>query len=694
MGRVSGFRPLIVDGGEPERLTVANATDDFLDAYGVKPILGRSIQREDTRDGAPGVALLGESYWRSRFSADHAVLGRVIRVQDKPVTIVGVLPAKFFRETKVWIVSSDRELQMRGSGTPVVGRLRAGVSLTEAANLLSMLSKDIPGFPGQPAEGLPKIELRPMYEYETGGYRDTIRILAGAVGLILLIACVNVAGLLIARGATREAELAVRASIGASRVRLIRQLLTESLVLALTGAVVGTVGAWVALDALVAILPFNLPENSPATINLVVLACTLSLSVASALIFGLVPALTLSRVRVGTHLVKAGRRAGGPLSRRGGQWLIAVQVGLALVLLAGAGLMVRSFARLVSVDLGFDPASIVAVEVEPVEQTAAARVRYYPALLQALKAMPDIAEAGALDDSTMRGGGTMTPLQSDSGVPAAGSTKLILPGLFETLGVRPVFGRLPVFGREEEEAVINEEAARAYERQSPIGDGITQQVGRGGSRHVRIVGVVPTLRHRGPQGRIDPAFYLPPNPAYSPPMSIVLRFRPGASVAPDELRRVATTIGPKVLIGRIGPVSDYLERQVSTPRHRMQLLALLGAFGLLLTLVGIFSMTSYAVSRRTREIGIRMAFGARPADVVRRVVSDAAWPVAFGLAGGVTAAWYATELIRTFLFQTPPRDPATLFVVAAGLGVVACVAAWIPARRAAHVDPVAALRAD
>jgi predicted permease len=692
-GRLTGFYPRIVDAGEPERLVVGEASEDFLEVYGVQPLVGRGIQIQDTRENAPRVALLGHAYWQSRFGGTHDAIGRVIRVAGKPATIVGVLPAGFYRETAVW---EPRQVaasfaNKRGTGTPVVGRLRPGVTLAQAERDLTNLTVR-----SEPDPYLPSavhVALKSMYEEETRGSVKTITTLAWAVGLILLIACVNVAGLLLARGAIREPELAIRASIGAGRGRLVRQLLTESLILAAAGGLVGLVLAWICLDALVAIIPMSLPPNSPATINLTVLGFAAILSVASSLVFGLVPALRISRARMGTQLALAGRRHGSALSRRGGQLLIAAEVALAVILLAGAGLMVRSFARLSAVDVGFDPSAVLTIEVEPIDPAPAVREQYYPALLTAIRTLPEVAAAGAVDDLPLRDGSTITFVR---GVPTQLPMRQILPGYFEALGLPLKLGRLPTESDRtgaEHVALINEQAARVFfPGGSPVGQ-LLQTAGKDDPPR-RIVGVVGNVRHYGPRWAPEAQLYVLYGRTAKKPLRIILRPRASAVVPGDRLRQMVQAVGPKVLVGPIRSGTDDLGKTVLNPRRRTLLLSLLGGLGMLLTLVGIFSMTAYAVARRTQEIGIRMAFGAEPGDVVRTMVRDAAWPALAGLSAGMAGAFFATRIIASFLFETTSHDPATFTAVALLMGAAALVAAWVPARRAALVEPVIALRAE
>jgi putative ABC transport system permease protein len=698
MGRVSGFVPLIVEAGTPQRLVVAEASEDFLETYGVLPILGRGIQLDDTREGAPPVALLGHAFWQREFGGDANVLGRALRIENEPVTIVGVLPAGFYSETGVWQARrfSARRLGNRGSGTPVIARLRPGVTLAEATAALDAVTP--PSESGEPTTGSARVVLESMYDDETGQYGATIRTLSMAVGLIVLIACVNVAGLMLARGATRDVELAIRASIGAGRGRLIRQLLTESLLLAMAGAAMGVLLAYVSLDSLVALVPLELPANSPVAINATVLAFALGVAIVTALFFGLVPALKLSRApKMISTVLAVGGRGGAPLSKRAGQSLIAIEVALALVLMTGSGLILRSFAKLITVDLGYDRANVLTLEVEPLDPSAAVRRDYYAALADTLRQQPEVSAVGAIDQLGLTGGGSYGFPKADTGASVEGPQRTVLPGYFEAMGVRPIAGRLiedadRLVG---EAVVVNATASEKYFGGNAIGH--TLRSGGPRPRLWRIVGVVANVRHSGPQGRMGPEMYILPNPAASETsdaLAMVMRLRSDASLPVERVKQIAEGLGPRVLVGKIRPATALVSQQLARPRNRMLLLTLLGAFGLMLTLVGIFSMTAYAVNRRRREIGVRVAFGARPAQVVGIMIRDAVWPVAFGLIAGLVGTYYATRIIRSFLFQTAPNDLVTLVAVVLVLAVAAGLAAWLPARRAASVDPVSALRAE
>jgi predicted permease len=699
MGRSQGFRQPIVDAAAPQRLTVAEASEGFLETYGITPILGRFFHADETREGAAAVAILGHAFWQREFGGDPQVLGRGIRIRNKTATIVGVLPAGFFKNTAVW---EPRQLsaamaERRGTGTPVIARLRPGVTLEAARAAMEAVTApaSLVGKTSQPA----RVVIESMYDEETSQFGATIQTLAMAVGLLLLIACVNVAGLLLARGATRGVEMAIRASIGAGRGRLVRQLLTESVILAFAGAVAGVAIAYASLDSIVALVPLSLPANSPVAINSTVLGFALVLTILTALVFGLAPALKLSRVPNSiTSTVSVGGRSGAPLSKRGGQWLIGIEVALALVLLTGAGLVVKSFARLVSIDRGFDTTNVVALEVEPIEQVAQLRRDYYAALAAALRDLPQVASVGAIDQAALAGGNRYSAVVTDSQVSFDGPQRTVLPGYFEAMSIRPIAGRLLEDGDRASgtAVVVTAAAAQEYFGGNAVGHTLTAR-GRV-SRHFEIVGVIPDTRLGPAERRIGPEMFMLPNPSDASEaalrLTMIMRQREGTSLSLDRLKQAAEGVGPRVLFERVVPVSTLLDRYVVAPRHRMLLLAMLGTFGLLLTLVGVFSMTAYAVARRTREIGVRVAFGARPRQVIGVVIRDAMWPLAFGLAAGVVGSYYATRVITTFLFQTTPSDPMTLTTAVALLAIATLLAAWVPARGALAVDPVAALRAD
>ncbi len=685
----------IVEAPAPERVAVGEVSEDFLEVYGIGPHMGRTIGIDDLRVGAAPVVLLGHRYWLDRFAGDADVVGRGLRIDGQPATIIGVLPAGFYENLHVWRpsrVAIDRP-DFRGSDASVHGRLRSGLSPEQAARELPVITRQAAGLRGDSFTGT--VLLRPMHTGPTPRQVSVLGLLSAAVGLVLLIACTNVAGLLLARGAVRQPELAVRAALGAGRLRLVRQLFTESLVLSFAGTAVGLLVAWLSLDALVALVPLALPPNSPAAINGTVLAAAAGVALALPLLFGLVPALCLSRVRIGRVASLAARRHGSSLSRRGGQILTAVEVALAIVLLAGAGLLVRSFHRLTTVDLGFDPGSFLTMDVMPVDQSPAARAAYYPLLVQAIRAVPGVVSAGAANVVPLQDRWLNVYVGSDT---ESIGVQHVTTGYFESIGLRPVEGRLPNDADLENGRAVLVANQSLATRLSSQGTVLGQRVEILKVPY-EVIGVVPDLRRSASTGDFGRA-YLP----YAPhraigntwPLTVVVRPAAGAShsTVAAHLRQAAHSIGPPVVVERIRSGHDWLGDQVATPRKQTLLLGLLGTLALLLTLVGIFSVTAFAVARRTHEIGVRMAFGAQPRHVVSETVRETMWPVAAGLAAGVAVAFFATRAVASMLFETTARDPITFAAVAALLGATALLAAWLPARRAARVNPVVALRTE
>ena len=403
-GSSRAFRGRITGGDTPERIQVSHFTEDYLRMLGVAPIIGRALTRDDMNPGAPLVALLGYGYWQSRYGGNADIIGQSIGLDDENATIVGVLPAWFDATTPLAtpLRVQPPMFNRRGTGMSVEARLRPGLTLEQARERLQARMSSTTRPPEDRREARPVITSR--LESSLSQYRTTVAIFAGAVGLILLIAAVNVAGLLLARGSARHSEFAVRASLGAGRGRLIRQLLTESLALAIPATVLGVLLAWLSLGAIEKNLPFPLPQNSPIAINATVLLLTIALLVPTVLLFSIVPALRLTRIQIDAVLARGARQLGSSFSRRGGQLLIGAEIAIAVVLVTGAGLMIRSFIRMSAVELGFTTDGLVTMQVLPLERTAAAHKAYYDQLLQRLRQSPSIASAGLVDNLVLAGG--------------------------------------------------------------------------------------------------------------------------------------------------------------------------------------------------------------------------------------------------------------------------------------------------
>ena len=683
----------VVDADVPERVDAIAISETYLSVHGLPPVIGRGFTADDTRPGAPAVALLGHGYWQRRYGGDRGVVGRIITFDGVPSTIVGVLPRRA-QNIAIWLPVAAPTDETRTAGS-AIARLRPGVSREAAERQLSAVVVPRPGAAGVAQKT--SVQLTPLLDQAIGGNRITTGLLTGAVGLILLLACVNVAGLLLARGATRQTELAVRSSIGAGRARLVRQLLVESVVLSSLGGAVGVLLAWLSLDGLVANIPMTLPSNSPVELNLAVLSASVGLVIATGVLFGLVPAIRLSRAPLGVALARGSRRHGAPLSRRGGQLLIAAEIALALVLVAGAGVMIRSFARLISVDLGFDPGAIVTLEATPLDPSPAVHAQFYPALLEALRAVPGVEAVGAIDHLPLGDSGSTTVATVDGSSVVIG-VKQVLPGYFEAMGIPLRSGRLFTeadYAAGLPAALINETAAREM---FPVGSAIGRQI-IVRKRAYTVLGVVADVRGRASAARIGDQLFLPftasaDNIGRARGLTIVVRPRRDAPDLASQLRRTAESTGPRVLVERVRHGTEWFGDSVITPRQRTVLFGLLGSLALVLATVGVFGMTAYSVARRTQEIGVRMALGGRPGAMVLRLLRDSALPIAAGTLIGLAGAAAATRTIASFLFQTDPIDPLTFAAVGGLLVGAGCLAAWIPARRAAKIDPVVALRAE
>jgi putative ABC transport system permease protein len=695
----SAFRGRIIDGPEPQRIEVMQFTEDYLPMYGVVPVIGRNFTRDDCELQSPLVALLGYGFWQTHFGGNRDVLGATIRLDNAVATVIGVLPAWFNRTTPIStpLRIAPAELARRGTGrVSVEARLRPGISLDDAAVRLS------PRMPPPTGAGEQvRTRLASRLESTLSGYRTTINVFIGAVALIVLLAGVNLAGLLLARGAARQRELDVRASLGASRTRLVQQLLTESVVLAVPAGMIGVALAWVSLDAIVANIPLSMPSNSPVTLNLSVLVLTLAALLAITVVFGLVPAIRLSRANAGRVMVRSSRHVGSALSRRGGQLLIGAEIALAVLLVAGAGLMLRSYLRMSAVDLGFNSDDLITMQVMPLVSEPPAHKHYYEALLPQLRTLPGVASAALVDNFALGSGTSFTGVKSAESAEVFAQVFATSPGYLETLGASLRAGRLmndADYASQSRVVVINESAARLLFNSE---GGIGREVTRSGSQQPwTVVGVIADLRHGGPlntrQDSRSQVFFPfePTKGAVTSPMTIVLRLSRPAPGLTEQMRRVAQSIGPRVVVEKVLTADALFNERVITPRRRLVLLGLLGSLGLVLALVGVFGTTAYAVTRRTAEIGLRLAIGARPAQVVGTIVHDSAVPIVVGTIVGVAAAALMSRAIESFLFQTSPTDPTTLAGVAAVLIAAGSIAALVPAIRAAQVDPSMTLRAE
>jgi putative ABC transport system permease protein len=700
---------------DPERVEGRRVTADYLPMLGVRPERGRLFTADEDRPGASHVVVLSHGLWERRFGADPALLGRSIRLDGEPYQVLGVMPAGVGlpgADEEFWVPLAITPEELRQTGNHrlvVVGRLRPGVSREQAEAEMKAIARRIEPVRPHSNTGISAV-LVPLREGLVGDVRSPLLLLLGAVGFVVLIACGNVANLLLARAAGRQREIAVRASLGASRGRVVRQLLVESLLLALVGGVAGVVvGGW-GIDALVRTLPAEVPRVSDVRLDATVLGFTLLLSLATGVLFGLVPALRASRLDLTASLKEGARTMGGVAHARLRAGLTVSQVALALLLLVGAGLLIKSFARVQEVKAGFDANQVLTFRLalpearyrEPVQVAG-----FYRDLLERAHAIPGVSAAGAVSHLPLDNPGASISFWVEGRPrPAPERTdttrfRAASPGYFQAMSVPVVRGR----GLDERDGegtprvgVINQTMARRhFAGQDPIGQRLT--LDDDATEPLEIVGVVGDVRHFGLDAEPQPELYL--SYAQATPLfwkwqdrslNLVLRTAGDPADVAPAVRGLVRGADPDLPVIALRPMTQVMADSLATRRVYMRLLALFAALALALAAVGIYGVLSYAVARRTGEVGLRMALGATRADVLRLVVGEGLKLTGAGIILGLVAAVGLTRVLVALLFEVSPTDPLTFAAVACLLAAVAVLASYLPAHRATRVDPLVALR--
>jgi putative ABC transport system permease protein len=702
----------ITGAGEPLRVEGCEVSASFFDVLRVPPLLGRTFAPDENEPGKDKVAVLAYGLWQQRFGGREDIVGSTISIDGTPLTIIGVMPRGFSypAEMNLWqpIAYDEDTRGARGAWyLRVVGRLRPGVSPEQAASEIATLGAALEKQYPRHNAGLAFSTDR-LHESIVRRLRPALLVLIGAVGLVLLIACANVANLLLARALARETELAVRTAMGAGRGRLVRQLLTESLALGMAGGLAGLLLAFWGADLLVTLQPEGIPRLNEVTIDRTVVSFTLGISVLTGLLFGAAPALQITRRSLAAALKDGGR--GAITSRRSAHMrgtLVIAEMALALMLLAGAGLLIKSFGRLQSVDPGFRPAETLSFETSlprTVYSTDAQIVAFYERLLERMRTTPGVRSAGAVMALPLSGANFSISFR-DIGKPRTAQdptmeVRVATPGYFSTLGIPLQHGR----SLDERDtlhtplvAVVSETAARRY---FPDGEAIGKRIelgwGRGtGNRWTgEIVGIVGDVRELGLDEEHPAEIYLPMAQWPVGRMTMVARTAVPPLTLADQMKAAVREIDANLPVSNLRTVDEVVARSIAQPRFYMMLLAVFAAVALTLAAIGIFGVMSYTVSQRTREIGIRMALGARGGSVVTMVVRQAMALAGAGLAVGLVAALAVSRTMTTLLFDLSPTDPLTFATVGVVLALVAFVASYVPARRAARVNPIVALRAD
>jgi putative ABC transport system permease protein len=713
-----GGSATFVREGEPERIWGAIATPTLFSVLGVRPMLGRVFNDRDNQVGAPKVIVLGYSLWQRSFGGDREIVGRTYRfgANAEPVTVIGVMPPGFrfpagpkVREYWQPIVPTlpERDLTTRDAVyLNIIGRLRPNVTPAQFRSDLGLVSQYLQTVAPEDNTGL---QLRSTLLQETivGSVRRNLLTLLAGVGVVLLIGCANVANLLLARAAVRQKEISIRAALGASRGRIIGQLLTESVLLSLTAGVLGLLIASWGVDALVALAPPQIPRIESLSVDGTVLAFAIGLSLLTGIVFGLAPALAASRTDLTTALKEATRGStDGKRRNRVRTILVAAAISLSVVLLAGAGLLLRSFVRVTSVESGFDHRDVLTIRIVPRETmypTERELSAFYARVAAGFRAIPGVQSVSGADQLPLTGSETgysfllrdrppLPPGQSWSS-----TTVVTLPGYFRTMRTPILRGRDFAESDRPDSAgvvIVTESFVRKF---FPNSNGLGKQINFEDERGGRtIVGVVQDMRYRKLSEEGFPILFLPVTQAdVVPPKSMALLVRaPNVANLGPALRQVMRQIDPQQPIFSMATLESIRGDSLASRRFSVTLLMILAVFALVLAAVGIYSIMSYSVAQRTAEIGIRMALGAESRHIFRLILGNAVRLVALGLTIGLVAALIVTRLMSATLYGVTAGDPSTYAAICAILGGTALLASYVPARRAARVDPLVAMRYD
>jgi putative ABC transport system permease protein len=705
--------------GEPERLVGLRTTANLFSLLGLQPILGRTFTADDEGADATPAVVVSEDLWIRRFGADPDLPGRTIVLDGLARTVIGVVPPDFqfpHGDTAVWVPASftPDELAERGNYYMyVVARLAAGTTLDRARAEMTTVAQSLQT-EYRENDGV-GVSVAPLHEQLARDARPALFVLLGAVGLLLLITCSNVANLLLARGAHRRREIALRQALGAARGRLLRQLLTESAVLAGFGVVAGVVASTVAFGYLSRLIPGTFPTGTSPSLDWRVLAFTAGISLLTALLFGAGPALAATRPGFGDALKKGIGAGGAARGARARNALVVAEVALTGVLLVAAGLLLRSYAALLAVDPGFAPQNLLIAETElsPTKYAELSRrTAFYDGVRERVDALPDVSRAGYTNDAPLlfKGGrayvtieGQPPPRPQDFARNIT-SDRVVSPGYFSALGVPLIRGRL--FDERDgpdspRTALINEAMAhKHWPGEDPIGKRFHfGQVSNDDAPWLTVVGVVGDARQMGLDTAPEAEFYMSADqtdgaPPFFWPKHLVVRTQGDPMALAADVRDAVWAVDPDQPVSNVRPMSDVLDAELASRNTQMSLVGGFAALALLLAAVGLYGVLSYAVAQRTSEIGLRMALGAERVDVVGAVLGRALLLAAAGIALSVAAAFVLTRLLGAFLFAVSPTDPATFAGVSALLLLVTIIASYVPARRAANVDPVAALRTE
>ena len=704
---VRGWAASLAGGEMPESLNGEQTTYDYFEVAGTRPALGRGFRDEDDVPNAPRVVVLGHGLWMRRFGGDRAVIGRSVTINGESHEIIGVMPAAF---TPVYIPDAQlwRPMRMRRVNPSrnsavfhTFGRLRADVSIDQARARLAGLAKQLERAHPDSDSGK-GINPVPLQEQRVGSMRTSLFLLQGAVAAVLLIACVNIANLLLSRASGRSGEIAVRRALGAGRARIVRQLLTESVLLAACGGALGAIAGTWGVSALKALAPAGTPPIDEVGVDGRVLVFTAVLTLVTGVIFGLVPALHAARDRFAGALKAGGRGQMGAAGGRVRRALIVAELALALVLLVGGGLLLRTFLALQRVDLGFNPDRLLTGFVLPpptVYKSDDPRRAFYDALIARAAALPGVKQAALASVLPLSGDSDMDFVIEGRPAPTRSADanitwyRIVSANYFSTLGIPLKRGRLFQEREAEPTIVVNESLAKRY---WPNEDAIGRRVRFGGDKEpwVTIVGIVADVQVRGARGSNVVETYIPYWLFPEAGTNVVLKTAGDPAALAEPLRRAVKEIDPAIAVASIETMDAIVAQSIGSSRFYALLVAVFAGLALVLAAVGIYGVMSYAVAQRTQELGVRLALGAAERQIFGLVIGETLKLAGVGLALGLAGSIALGRAIGGMLYGVPALDPVTFSATAALLVAVAFAASYVPARRAMRVDPMHALRVE
>ena len=694
----------LTGGGEPQRLTASVVTGNYFDAFGVTPALGRGFSLDNERPGNDQVAVLSHALWQKRFGGNPDIVNQRITLDGKSFEVIGVMgeDVRFPQKVELWVpinfeASPDMKVRAAHFIRPI-GRLKPGVTLAQAQADTDAIAAQLEQQYPESNRGW-SLRLESLHERLVGSSRTTLFILFGAVGFVLLIACTNVANLLLVRAASRQREIALRTAVGASRGRIVRLLITESLLLALMGGGLGALVAVWGIDLLVTLSTGSIPVTADVKIDTTVLAFTLVTSLVTGLLFGLVPALRTMNVNLTDALKDGGRTSSeGALRNRTRSLLVVFESAVAVILLVGAGLLVRSLIALQHTNPGFEANSVLTMRVDLPRAKYDTREKtagFFQDLETRIGGLPGVEVVGMITELPLSGQANDAPFTVEgSATPDqkfGADFRRVNQNYFQSLRIPLLRGRdftEQEVRQSENVVVVSQQLVdTVFPNEEPLGKRLMTVLD---DKPFEIIGVVGDIRHRSLEFAPYAAMYMPTRAHGG--TNVVIRTQGDPLSLVPVVRGVVQAIDPDQPIAGIRTMDEWVDTSTSTPRYRTTLLALFAALAMILAATGIYGVMSYSVAQRTHEIGVRMALGARRIDVLRLVVGQGMLLVVIGLAIGLAGAIALTRVLSTLLFGVTAKDPLTFVAVAALLSVVALIACYIPARRATKVDPLEALR--